>query len=116
MLKVALRVTALALLHCLLLVAVMEIALPVWGRPRGVAFGILLYYSWLFFSLLGIVFAAGFEYLQPKTALGASILVTLAVSWLLWPGAEPTYYLTRLATAAFCLALWWLAQRRRRAA
>ena len=44
---------ALAVLYSLILAVINDVSIYTWGKPRGVSFGILFYYLWVFLSSQG---------------------------------------------------------------
>jgi len=106
-LKPILKIAALALLHSAVLFVLGRIAVLAWDLPGGVNYGITLYYSFIFLSLLDVGHLILFHFLQPTAALAISLCLIAALALSLLPvDGIPGYTLMFAGSGGFFLSLW----------
>jgi len=110
-----LKILILAVLNSLCLAIINDVALSLWGRPRGVSFGIMLYYLWIFLSVQGLATIALFYFVGPKTSIFATFFLILSIAWFLFPGSFSPAYVAVVLGAAILSALFFLREARHRA-
>ncbi len=101
------RIAVLALLHSILLLAVNHFSILLWEHPRGVTYGITLYYSCVFLSLLGVVLLVIFSILRPLLAVVTSLVAIFSVGFAMFPGSfAPSYVSPFAGSGIFFVSLW----------
>lgn len=91
---------ALAVLYSLILAVINDVSIYIWGKPRGVSFGILFYYLWVFLSSQGFATIILGCFVRPGISLSLSLLLILGTAYALFPGTFNPVYLTVICAAA----------------
>jgi hypothetical protein len=90
----------------LLIAYVGKIAVEYWGRPRGVAYGILGYYYWVFLSICGLAMAFVCRAIPMRYALAAFLTIITIPTFLFMPTTGGRPILAVYGSAIImCLAL-----------
>ena len=115
MLKLTLKIAAISLLHCLLLLVINYLSVLEWGNPHGLSMGITLYCLWVVLTLVGFGSVALFCLVRPTTAFVVTIVLIFLVTYILYPGiASPLYISMTFASVIFFLFHWLLTERQRK--
>lgn len=104
-------------LYSLVLAYIADLAVSIWGRPRGVAYGIFGYYYWVFLSIGGLSMVFVFRAIPIRYALGTFLIIITIPTFLLLPDQGERPILAVYAGAiTMCLALaaWEHYRRKRR--
>lgn len=92
--------------NALVIAAIGELAVSIWGRPRGVGFGILGYYYWVSLSIYGLAMIFVFRAYSLRYALIISMTIITVPTFLLLPDRGERPFLSMyLAAIAICIAL-----------
>jgi hypothetical protein len=95
-----------AMLNSLVILGVGKLAVGYWGRPRGVAYGILGYYQWLFLSIIGLATVIIFRVMPIRYALLTSIaIITVPTVWMMPNTGERPFLSASIAAVLMCLVL-----------
>lgn len=93
-------------LYSLAIALVGESAVRIWGRPRGVAYGILGYYYWMGLSVYGFAMVFVFRAVPLRYALMTSLIIITVLTFLLLPDTgERPFLSVYLGAIIICLAL-----------
>jgi len=93
-------------LYALVIAVIAESAVRIWGRPTGVAYGILGYYYWIGLSVYGFVMVFVFRAIARRYALIVSLtLITVPTVLLLPDTGEKPFLSMYFGAIAMCLAL-----------
>lgn len=97
---------AFGVLFSLVIAVIGEIAVGLWGRPRGVAYGILGYYYWLGLSIYGLAMVFVFRAIPLPYALITSLTIITVPTFLLLPERGEGPFLSMYGAAMMmCIAL-----------
>jgi hypothetical protein len=95
-----------ALVNSLVILGIGKLAVCYWGRPRGVAYGILGYYQWVFLSIIGLATVILFRVMPIRYALLTSIaIVTVPTVWMMPNTGERPFLSASIAAVLMCLFL-----------
>lgn len=112
--KTTFEITLLALLHCLLLLAIEYISFLIWGKWGGVHYGFTLYYTILFLSVSGLISFVLFRTIHAKYAILVALTLIAGIGWFLYPGQlVPSYIALFSASTIFVLLYWGFVMSRR---
>ncbi|WP_342076337.1 hypothetical protein [Yoonia sp. SS1-5] len=93
-------------LFSLVIAAIGEMAVGLWGRPRGVAYGILGYDYWLGLSIYGLAMVFVFRAISLPYALITSLTIITVPTFLLLPERGEWPFLRMYGAAIMmCVAL-----------
>lgn len=96
-------------LYSLVIAAIGKVVVDYWGRPRGVAYGILGYYNWVILSIYGFSMVFVFRAIRVRYALAAFLTIITVPTFLLLPdqGERPILAVYSGAiTTCLALASW----------
>ena len=71
--------------YSLVVASVGKFAVDYWGRPRGAAYGILGYYSWVLHSICGLVMVFVFRTIPIRYALATFLTIITVPTFLFMP-------------------------------
>lgn len=95
-----------ALVNSIVILGVGKFAVGYWGRPRGVAYGILGYYQWVFLSIIGVATVILFRVMPIRYALLTSIaIITVPTVWMMPSTGERPFLSASIAAVLMCLLL-----------
>lgn len=93
-------------LYSLVLVFIGEMAVSIWGRPRGVAYGLLGHSYWLGLSICGFAMVFVFRAVPLKYSLPIFLFIITAATLFLLPNRGERPFLSVYTGAIMmCLAL-----------
>ena len=105
-LKIILASLFFSLVNSFVIAVIANLAVGFWGRPRGVAYGVLGYYQWVFLSIIGLATVIIFRVMPMRYALLTSIsIITVPTIWLLPNTGERPYLSVSFAAVLMCLLL-----------
>lgn len=95
--------------YSLVIAYVEKIAVEHWGRPRGVAYGILGYYYWVVLSIYGLAMVFVFRAIPIRYALATFLIIITVPTFLLMPNTGERPILAVYGSAimmCWALAAW----------
>ena len=106
-----------ALINSLVIAVIAHLAVEFWGRPRGAAYGILGFYTWVYLSVIGLATVTIFRVMPMRYALLTSIFIIAAPTvWMMPSTGERPFLSVSIAAISMCLllGLWTEISKRRR--
>lgn len=92
--------------YALVVMVISEVAIRIWGRPRGAAYGITIYYSFLGLCLQGALTLFVFRRLALKVSLPLILACSAVLFFTLFPGRGaglPAYLAMHMTAMSLCL-------------
>jgi hypothetical protein len=94
------------LLNSLVIGIASDLAVGIWGRPRGVAFGTSLHIYWMGLSIYGLAMVAIFRAMPVRNSLLVSVaVITTFTVWTFTYSGWRTYLSVYLVALSMCLFL-----------
>jgi len=95
------------LLYPVLLAMIAQLAVNVFGRPRGANYSVTMYFLWIVLSFQGSAMVLAYRFLPACITFGASILILFGWSVFMFPyGAWAPFLSVSFSAIIFCVLIW----------